>query len=157
MTQEGYAHAYRQGFIKTVRVLRAQGASLDNAEDVAQAAWCRGWQKLDQLREDGTIAAWVNTIAVNYYRRGCRYETRYQPLSEIYGDIGIDVAPLDAAKVLKFCRPADRMLFEYQLHGSTTREIANTLGVSTTAIRIRLSRARRAVRETFAGRLARTA
>jgi hypothetical protein len=115
MTQEGYAQAYQRGFEITVRLLRSRGASVNDAEDLAQAAWLCGWQKLDQLRDESIIGSWVNTIAINYHRRGCQYEARYQPLPELRGDIGIDLAPLDAAKILKVCRPGDRMLFEQQL------------------------------------------
>ena len=146
MTQDGYGQAYRQGFVRTVRLLRSRGASEDSAEDVAQTAWLQGWQKLDQLRDEGMIVSWVNTIAINYHRRGCRREARYQALPDLCGRIGIDLAPLDTAKILKFCRPGDRVLFEHQLGGLTTKEIATKQGVSTTAIRIRLLRARRAVR-----------
>jgi len=146
MTQDGYGKAYRQGFVRTVRLLRSRGASMDSAEDVAQTAWLQGWQKLDQLRDEGMIVSWVNAIAINYHRRGCRREARYQALPDLCGRIGIDLAPLDTAKILKFCRPGDRILFEHQLGGLTTKEIAHTQGVSTTAIRIRLLRARRAVR-----------
>jgi DNA-directed RNA polymerase specialized sigma24 family protein len=60
--------------------------------------------------------------------------------------VGVDLAPLDAAKILNFCQPGDRKLFEYQLGGLTAKEIAKQQGVSATAIRIRLFRARRAVR-----------
>jgi RNA polymerase sigma-70 factor, ECF subfamily len=119
---------------------------MDSAEDVAQAAWLQGWQKLDQLRDEGMIVSWVNAIALNYHRRGCRREARYQALPDLCGHVGIDLAPLDTAKILKFCRPGDRILFEHQLGGLTTKEIAKKQGVSTTAIRIRLLRARRAVR-----------
>jgi DNA-directed RNA polymerase specialized sigma24 family protein len=119
---------------------------MDSAEDVAQTAWLQGWQKLDQLRDEGMIVSWVNAIAINYHRRGCRREARYQALPEICGHVGIDLAPLDTAKILKFCRPGDRLLFEHQLGGLTTKEIATKQGVTTTAIRIRLLRARRAVR-----------
>jgi RNA polymerase sigma-70 factor, ECF subfamily len=148
MTQEGYGQAYQQGFGRTVRLLRSRGASMDHAEDVAQAAWLRGWQKRDQLRDARLIATWVNAIALNYHRRRSRDEARYQalPNSEPRGHIGIDLAPLDAAKILKFCVPRDRMLFEQELNGLTTMEIARNQGVSATAIRIRLSRARRAIR-----------
>jgi DNA-directed RNA polymerase specialized sigma24 family protein len=146
MTQDGYGQAYRQGFVRTVRLLRSRGASMDSAEDFAQTAWLQGWQKLDQLRDDGMIVSWVNAIAINYHRRGCRREARYQALTEICGHVGIDLAPLDTAKILKFCRPGDRILFEHQLGGLTMREIAKQQGVTTTAIRIRLLRARRAVR-----------
>jgi len=146
MTQEGYGQAYRQGFVRTVRLLRSRGASMDYAEDMAQTAWLQGWKKLDQLRDEGMIVSWVNAIAINYHRRGCQREARYQALTDLCGHIGIDLAPLDAAKILKFCRPGDRVLFEHQLGGLTTQEIATKQGVSTTAIRIRLLRARRAVR-----------
>jgi DNA-directed RNA polymerase specialized sigma24 family protein len=57
MTQEGYGQAYQQGFGRTVRLLRSRGASMDNAEDAAQAAWLRGWQKIDQLRDEGMIVS----------------------------------------------------------------------------------------------------
>jgi DNA-directed RNA polymerase specialized sigma24 family protein len=80
MTQEGYGQAYEQGFARTVRLLRFRGASMDEAEDLAQTAWLRGWQKLDQLRDEGTIASWVNAIAINYHRRESQIEARYRPL-----------------------------------------------------------------------------
>jgi DNA-directed RNA polymerase specialized sigma24 family protein len=152
MTQEGYGKAYQQGFVRTVRLLRSRGASMDTAEDVAQAAWLRGWQKLHQLRDDGMVVSWVNGIAINYHRRGSQDEARYQALPELCGHIGIDLAPLDAAKILEFCRPRERMLFEQQLGGLTTKEIAKKQGVSPTAIRIRFVRARRAVRASVEGR-----
>jgi RNA polymerase sigma-70 factor (ECF subfamily) len=146
MTQEAYGQAYQQGFGKTVRLLRSRGASKHHAEDVAQTAWLQGWKKLDQLRDEGMIASWINAIAANYYRRGSRYEARYHALTELCGQVGVDLAPLDAAKVLNFCSPEDRTLFELQLGGLTTAEIAQKYGVSATAIRIRFLRARRAVR-----------
>jgi DNA-directed RNA polymerase specialized sigma24 family protein len=146
MTQDSYGQAYRQGFIRTVRLLRSRGATMDNAEDAAQAAWLQGWQKLDQLRDERMILSWVNTIALNWHRHSMRREARYQVLPDLCGHAGIDLAPIDAAKILRICRPADRILFEHQLGGLTTNEIAEKHRVSTTAIRIRLLRARRAVR-----------
>lgn len=146
MTQAAYGEAYQKGFGKTVRVLRSRGASVHHAEDVAQTAWLQGWQKLDQLRDEGMITSWINAIALNYYRRGMRYEARYHALTELCGHVGVDLAPLDAAKMLNFCSSADRTLFELQLGGLTTTEIARKHGVSATAIRSRFLRARRAVR-----------
>lgn len=132
--------------MRTVRLLLCYGASMDLAEDVAQAAWLQGWRKLDQLRDEGTIVSWVNSIAINYLRRGQRRDARYEPLPELSGAIGIDLAPLETARILKFCRPGDRALFEHQLGGFTIGEIAEKQRVSATAIRIRLMRARRAVK-----------
>jgi len=122
---------------------------MDVAEDVAQAAWLQGWQKLDQLRDERMIVNWVNTIAINCHRRGLRREARYQALTDLCAGIGVappDTVKLDTAKVLQLCRPTDRILFEHQLGGLTTEEIAKKHRASPTAIRIRLLRARRAVR-----------
>jgi DNA-directed RNA polymerase specialized sigma24 family protein len=146
MTQEAYGQAYRVGFRKTVGLLRSRGASSDSAEDLAQAAWVRGWQKREQLRDDRLVVTWVNTIALNYHRGKIKNEARFEALPDLCGNIGIDLAPLEANRILKFCRAPDRELFEQQLSGLTTKEIASQQGVSETSIRIRFSRARRAVR-----------
>jgi DNA-directed RNA polymerase specialized sigma24 family protein len=146
MTQECYGQAYQKGFGRTVRFLRSRGASPERAEDFAQAAWLRGWQKIDQLRDEAMILYWVNAIAFNYHRRGSQIEARFHALPDLCGTMGIDLAPLQVAKILNLCRPPDRALFEQQMAGLTTPEIAEKQGVSTTAIRIRFLRARRAVR-----------
>ncbi len=146
MTQDEFGEAYWQGFAPTIRLLRSRGASTHDAEDLAQAAWLQGWQKIDQLRDKAAVRSWINVIAVNYYRRGIRREARYQALPDLCGHSGIDLAPLDTARILNLCRPGDRLLFEHQLGGLTAEEIAKQHCVSATAIRIRLLRARRAVR-----------
>lgn len=146
MTQERYGQAYQRGFGSTVRFLRSRGASWATAEDVAQAAWLRGWERLHQLRDEGKIVSWVNAIAANKHRRASRHDARFQALPELCGQGGIDVAAIDAAKILMLCRPRDRILLEQQMGGLTTAEIARQQGVSATAIRIRLMRARREIR-----------
>jgi len=151
MTQEGYGQAYQKGFSKTVRLLRSRGATPDTAEDFAQAAWLRGWQKLDQLRDDGTVVSWVNAIAINYHRRGGQDQSRFRELPDLCGEVGVDLAPIDAARILQFCAPRERQLFEQKLGGLTTEEIAQKHGVSSTVIRIRYWRARRAVRARVEG------
>ena len=149
MTTQEYASAYQDGYCRTVRMLRSRGASVNDAEDVAQSAWLQGWRKLDQLRDANVIVGWINMIALNYFRRSGPREARYQPLHEfeLYGNAGIDLAALDVSKVLNRCRDRDRPLFELQLCGLTAEEIAIEHGVSATTIRIRLHRGRRAVRE----------
>jgi DNA-directed RNA polymerase specialized sigma24 family protein len=152
MTPEEYGTAFQSGFRRTVGFLCSRGASRDTAEDVAQAAWVRGWERLHQLRDDSTILRWVNAIAMNVHRCTIQYEARYETLPELWGHRGIDSAPIDAAKVLKCCRPGDRMLFEQQMGGLTNQELAGKHGVSVTAIRVRLLRARRAARANVEGR-----
>ena len=69
-----------------------------------------------------------------------------QELPEIASSTGIDMAAIDVHRILNYCRPSERVLFEQQMHGATTQEIARKQGVTETAIRIRLLRARRATR-----------
>jgi len=154
MTRETFGQAYQQGFRRTVRLLRSRGASPHSAEDVAQAAWLRGWERLHQLRDERMIVSWVNAIAVNVHRYTIHYEARYQELPDLHSSAGIDLARIDAAKILTLCRPRDRDLFEQQMGGLTADEIATQQGVSTTAIRIRFLRARRAARASLEGRAA---
>ena len=154
MTQEAYGREYQLGFVKTVRLLRSRGASTDDAEDLAQAGWLRGWQKLNQLKDQAMVVSWVNVIALNCHRRYMQTQARLQPLHELCGHIGVDAAPLEAARILKSCRPKDRLLFVQRMDGLTTPEIARQEGVSAATIRVRFLRARRAVRANVASRAA---
>jgi RNA polymerase sigma factor (sigma-70 family) len=117
------------------------------AADLAQAAWLQGWERLAQLRDERMIVTWVNTIALNFYRRRLRSERLYEALKEpIYSNSVLNWAAIDLSRILESCRPPDRVLLEAQLSGRTAKEIAEEKGVSQTAIRIRLLRARRAAR-----------
>jgi len=92
------------------------------------------------------VFTWVNTIALNFYRRAIRSERALKALPELSSSAGPDLAAIDLRRLLTFCRPCDRQLLEAQMRGATAEEMAKDLGVSETAIRIRLLRARRAAR-----------
>jgi DNA-directed RNA polymerase specialized sigma24 family protein len=142
MTREAYERAYKDGVNYTIRFLLSRG------EDITQAAWLRGWERLGQLRNDELVFTWVNTIALNLYRRSIRQERRCQSLQDpMYTKGSMNWAAIDLSRILRFCRTPDRLLLEAQIGGSTAKEIAKAQGVSQTAIRIRLLRARRAARK----------
>jgi DNA-directed RNA polymerase specialized sigma24 family protein len=151
MTSGTYGQAYQTGFERTIRFLISKGVGRDEAQEVAQAAWARGWERLNQLRSDDLVLTWVNTIALNIYRRALQIERFRQPLPELYSKLTIDMAAIDVASVLKSCQPRERLLLELQMRGATPKEIAQNNGVTETAIRIRLMRARRAVRARVVG------
>lgn len=155
MTRDEYGQAYQRGFELTVRLLLSRGAPRDRAREVAQAAWARGWERLSQLRNESLVGTWVNTIALNVYRSVLRSEPVYQALPELSTKAGVNLAAIDIARILKICRPCDRVLLEQQMSGVTAEEIARTQGVTETAIRIRLLRARRAARSRVEKRAAR--
>jgi len=147
MTREGYGEAYKKGFDLTVRFLLSRGAWRDHAREVAQAAWARGWERLDQLRNESLVLTWVNTIALNLHRGLLRREPLNQVLAEISDCTdGLNLAAIDVAQVFRLCRPRERDLLEQYMCGATTAEIAARYGVSATAVRIRLLRTRRHLR-----------
>lgn len=147
MTDYAYGEAYRTGFDRTVRFLLSRGAGCDGAMEAAQAAWVRGWERLHQLRDDRMLLTWVNTIALNVYRGLLRKEKLVVPLRERHSEFEIDLTSIDVQTVLQLCHHRERALLELQIQGITADEIANQRGVSKTAIRIRLMRARRSARE----------
>jgi RNA polymerase sigma factor (sigma-70 family) len=150
VSREGYGEAYQRGFDVTVRFLLSRGVQRDSAREVAQAAWARAWERLSQLRDDNLVVTWVNTIALNEYRNLVRKEFLNRPLADLHDQrdraVAIDIAAIDIERVLRICRPSDRHLLEQSMCGVTTEEIAHQQGVSKTAIRIRLLRARRHAR-----------
>ncbi len=147
MNRESYGQAYQRGFDLTVRFLLSRGVQRDSAQEVAQTAWVRGWERLNQLRNEALVVTWVNTIALNVYRSLIRREPRKEVLPKLSDKTtAINIAAIDVARVLKFCRPCDRKLLVQSMYGVTTEEIARTQGVTETAIRIRLLRARREAR-----------
>lgn len=149
MSRETYAEAYRKGFPLTFRFLLSRGAARDMAEEISQAAWMRGWERLAQLRDDEFLSTWINAIAFNLYRRAIRQERRLQVLKDpLYAKTTMNWAAIELRRILRFCRLPDRQLLEAQMRGSTAEELAVEQGVSQTAIRIRLLRARRAARRT---------
>jgi DNA-directed RNA polymerase specialized sigma24 family protein len=148
MTREAYARAYQDGLPKTFRFLLSRGVARDTAEEISQAAWMRGWERLGQLRSEDLVSTWINTIALNLYRRAIRQERRLQVLRDpLYAKSTMNFAGIELRRILRFCRLPDRQLLEAQMVGQTAEEIAQDQGVSQTAIRIRLLRARRAARQ----------
>lgn len=143
-----FGNAYREGLQRTINFLMSRGVPYDLAPDVAQSAWLRGWERLGQLRDDSIILAWINTIALNHFRRSLRSRCQEEALTPEHDGkaAGVNVAAIDLNRIMRACSPKDRALLEAQLAGATPKELAQREGVSQTAIRIRLLRARRSAR-----------
>jgi len=148
MTREEYGDVYQEGRERTIRFLLSRGAAPGLAPDIAQSAWMRGWERLSQLRDARMIVTWVNSIALNQYRRVIRSERLNQEIQQFAKDeTRLDLAAIDVARILRFCQPPDRRLLKAQMEGVTAKEIALAQGLTETAVRIRFLRARRAARK----------
>jgi len=151
MTCEEYGNAYKKGYNLTVRFLVSRGLSYDGAQETAQAAWAKGWERLSQLRDSKMVLTWMNSIALNIHRSCIRREPFLQTLPELSTPAKVNLAAIDVRRILQTCKKNDRLVLQrHYLEGYKVREIASAHGWTETAVRIRLLRARRAVNKRFA-------
>lgn len=148
MTNEAFGRAYQKGFNSTVRFLVSRGISYEMALDTAQDAWTKSWEKRDQLRQPSLVLTWTNTIALNVYRSLLRRERQTEPLAEVEASTDLNIAAIDVERILKECKANDRLVLEeHYIEGYRTTEIAKLHDCSETAVRIRLLRARRKLKQ----------
>jgi RNA polymerase sigma factor (sigma-70 family) len=150
MKRTEYAVAFESGYGATRRFLLSRGAALDEAEEIAQAAWVRGWEYKDQLRDPNLVGYWVNSIARNLFR--ARFRTT--PMATLDGVdpsymMGLE-DHIEVRRILERCPQRDRELLEKSLEGYSAEEIAKTEGISSTGIRVRMLRIRQSVRQQMA-------
>lgn len=150
MDGENFADAFEKGFVGTRRFLLSRGAGADDAEEIAQAAWARGWEYRQQLRDPELIGFWVNSIARNLFRARFRAValTSLEGIDPSY-KMGFEKS-LDLQRMLDRCGKRDRALLQKTLAGYSAEELAETEGISATGIRVRLLRVRQSLREEFA-------
>jgi len=144
MTQEQFADAYAGGLRLTVRFMVSRGVGPDTAEEAAQAAWVRGWERRRQLRNPKRLQTWVNAIALNVLRN----EYRRRQTSELPLDIAIppraNPRAIDLRRVLEKCKPAEReMLHKHYIAGYTSKDLAAQGDGTASGVRVRLLRLRR--------------
>jgi DNA-directed RNA polymerase specialized sigma24 family protein len=85
---------------------------------------------------------------MNLFRNSHRTAKRTQGLTELPAPATLALDGLDVGKVLDRCRQKDRSLLQlHYLYGYTTGEIGNHLGLTSTAVRVRLLRARRTLQK----------
>lgn len=150
MERTDYAVAYENGYGATRRFLLSRGAAVDEADEIAQAAWVRGWEYREQLRDPSLVGYWVNSIARNLFTARFR-QARVLPIEGIEPSykMSLDTA-IDLNRMMDRCSARDRELLEKNLNGYSAEEIAKIEGISSTGIRVRMLRLRQALRQQLA-------
>jgi RNA polymerase sigma factor (sigma-70 family) len=151
MTNTEFGTAYEKGFHRTVCFLASRGLPDPEAQEIAQAAWSRGWERRCQLRDEGMIFSWINSIALNMSRNQFRRNARSQGLEET-----VDLRPgpsaasasADIDYLFSKCDKVDRSLLWMQaVGGFTTAEIGQHHGLKPSTVRVRLMRAKTRLRQ----------
>lgn len=153
MTNQKYAEAYTSGYQKTVRFLLSRGVALPSAEESAQAAWARGWEKRAHLKKESRILQWVNSIALNCFRG--RYRKEGVEVELPPHDFAVSpenrAARVDLQKSAAECQDNDwNLLTACYVEGYSSVEIARKMDLSPVTVRVRMSRAKSRLRSFLA-------
>ena len=142
------------------------------AEDIAQEAFVAAWRDLDRLRDGERVGPWVAGIARNLAASAVRTQARRSAVAGGFG--GRTAPPIDPAwsapspedaalaredrelleRALADVPDAHRdVLVRYYLGGESVAAIAAALGIREDLVKQRLSRGRRALRESVLARV----
>jgi RNA polymerase sigma factor (sigma-70 family) len=162
---------------RLTRLARLNGASVDEAEDIAQETLLTAWRSLDHLREASRFDAWLDGICRNLSRHAARRasserERRAPDYAADDGQVedgltlasGHDADPLDTLtqrelmtlleNALGLLNDASREAVRLRyLADLSSDEAAARLGLSVNALEVRLSRARKQLRAALNGPL----
>ncbi|HZC04380.1 MAG TPA: sigma-70 family RNA polymerase sigma factor, partial [Ktedonobacterales bacterium] len=162
---------------RLARLARLNGATHDEAEDIAQESLLEAWRSLGHLREPDRFDAWLDGICRNICRRAARRNStereRREPTvaAELEGDSpratldtipAPDVDPLDALTRQELVALLDSALAHLNvaareaislryLADLPTDETAARLNVTINTLEARLSRARKQIRDALNG------
>ena len=150
------------------RVARAILHDDGEAEDVMQDAYVRAYEHLDQFAGRAKFSTWLTRIAVHEalarQRRGDRYQ-EFEPMSEIDGDPMDGFASMALTPEEQVSNSETRSLLEKAVENlpeayrtvfvlrdieeMSTTDTANALEISEENVKVRLHRARGALRKTL--------
>jgi RNA polymerase sigma-70 factor (ECF subfamily) len=156
LTREQFAAAYEQYFGLTVHTMKKRYAlPLHTAEEFAQQAWVRGWEKLEQWKGESALFHWINTIASNLVRAEFRDARAHQINTdlELDGFVAPNPSPEQQVEVALLHRRIEDLPVRYRAvavelcQGAGLQEIAKCVGTSETAVRLRAFRMRLILRE----------
>ena len=144
----------RQGTIRWL--MRQLTGDWAVADDFAQEAFFRAWQKLRTLRAPGAFGGWLRQIAVNIFlqhirRTGSAIRDSSEVASDSTLDDGDPSAQIDLEKALARLRPIERLCVvlaydEQMSHG----EICSTTGLPLGTVKSHISRGSARLRQYLA-------
>lgn len=153
------------------RIIRRIVRDDDEAESVMQDAYLQAYRTIDQFRRESKFTTWLYAIAINLARASLRKSRRFSPLDSVdverlqpHFNRGMYVESFDSWSPQKLAERQDRKRIVRQaierlpadyraivtlrdIEELSTSETAAILNISEGATRVRLHRARQALRK----------
>lgn len=158
------AAAFRRHYGEVYRFLRRRTESDEVAEDLAQAVFADATARLHQLEhEDSSVLAWLYTVArrrlVDRARAAARGQgtlasldgVRAQPVEEVL-EYGAQLGVLIGASIRGLPEGQRQVVVMKLLEGRPFAEIAERMGVSEAACKMRFSRGLESLRSELSRR-----
>jgi len=144
-----YAELVRRHSRRVFAVCLGVLGTFEDAEDMSQEAFVKGFTRLGELREPGQFGGWVAKIARNLSVDYVRREVRGRELAaENYANPPArDASHEDLHEAVAGLPEKYRLaLVLYYFEGKSTESVARELDISPAGVLTRLSRARRDLR-----------
>lgn len=126
----------------------------EDANDILQETFIRVFDKLDTFQDNGSFEGWIRKIAVNtairHYQNSLRkidqYAIEYAPELPSHENVLSDLNAEDLLKKISELPTGFRLVFNmYAIEGYSHKEIGEQLGITESASRSQLTRARQAL------------
>jgi RNA polymerase sigma factor (sigma-70 family) len=148
--RSGYTSAFHAGYRRTFLALLRRCHRYELAEDIAQAAWLRAFERWEQCRSSDAVS-WVIGIArhmlIDEIRRSSRF-CAFEPEHDRPSAMAVDPSAIDAERILnKSSRRQCQLLRTVYIEERSTAAIARELGISNAAVHARVSRALQSARK----------
>ncbi len=136
----------------------------DQASDISQDAFVRAWRAMPRFRGDAKFSTWMYRITVNtaWTHRSRETRVRMDPLENLADDpVATSLDPLRAAEsvsagpkiteaLMGLSEPVRTVVVLKDVYDWSHGEIAEHLGISVTAAKVRLHRGRKDLRSKLA-------
>lgn len=155
-----FERLYRDNINRVYAVCVRMCGDRSRAEELAQDAFVRAWERLQQFRGDSAFSTWLHRLTVNVVLEAQRSERRGRARTE--SDDVLDAAPpvtrrehhaerMDLAVAIAALPPGARTVFAlHDVEGYKHEEIAEMLDITSGGSKAQLHRARRLLREALA-------
>jgi len=154
---DAFGRLYRR-HAERIHVLARRLVGSDLADEATQDVFVRAWTKLGSFRGDAQFGTWLHRLAINVLirraqssRRREQRDTDLDPFLHARGTSDLNVRLDLEAALASIDKSYRQVVVLHDMEGYSHEEIASLLGIGVSASRMRLSRARTALRAFMAG------
>ena len=158
--RNAFERLYRANVNRVYAVCVRMCGDRPRAEELAQDAFVRAWEKLPQFRGDSAFSTWLHRLTVNVVLEAQRSEKRRRARVETEDALEADpplarrefhLEKMDLTVAIAALPPGARAVFAlHDVEGYKHEEIAEMLSITSGGSKAQLHRARRLLREALA-------